>query len=83
MEVFGPALGADLSQTVLCSDLWPPSNPQNVPSAPLLQLLFLGNRFGHIPNGGRIYYERRSQPPFLTLMVESYLKHTNDTAFLR
>nr|XP_056709425.1 trehalase-like [Euleptes europaea] len=45
--------------------------------------LYLVDKFGHIPNGGRIYYERRSQPPFLTLMVESYLKHTNDTAFLR
>ncbi|XP_048367347.1 trehalase isoform X2 [Sphaerodactylus townsendi] len=45
--------------------------------------LYLVEKFGHIPNGGRIYYERRSQPPLLTLMVESYLKHTNDTAFLR
>ncbi|XP_060109113.1 trehalase-like [Heteronotia binoei] len=45
--------------------------------------LYLVDKFGHIPNGGRIYYERRSQPPFLTLMVESYLKHTNDMAFLR
>ncbi|XP_077182642.1 trehalase-like [Paroedura picta] len=45
--------------------------------------LYLVDKFGHVPNGGRIYYERRSQPPFLTLMVESYLKRTNDTAFLR
>ncbi|XP_054842058.1 trehalase-like [Eublepharis macularius] len=45
--------------------------------------LYLVHKFGHIPNGGRIYYERRSQPPFLTLMMESYLKHTNDTDFLR
>ncbi|XP_066495279.1 trehalase [Tiliqua scincoides] len=45
--------------------------------------LHLVDRFGHVPNGGRIYYLRRSQPPFLTLMMESYLKHTNDTAFLR
>ncbi|KAJ6653152.1 hypothetical protein lerEdw1_010025 [Lerista edwardsae] len=43
----------------------------------------LVDKFGHVPNGGRIYYLRRSQPPFLTLMVESYLRHTNDTAFLR
>uniref|UniRef100_A0A8D2JF90 Trehalase n=1 Tax=Varanus komodoensis TaxID=61221 RepID=A0A8D2JF90_VARKO len=45
--------------------------------------LFLVEKFGHIPNGGRVYYERRSQPPFLTLMMESYLKHTNSTSFLR
>ncbi|XP_061448855.1 trehalase isoform X2 [Rhineura floridana] len=45
--------------------------------------LYLVDKFGHIPNGGRVYYERRSQPPFLTLMMESYMKHTNDTDFLR
>lgn len=45
--------------------------------------LYLVNRYGFIPNGGRVYYERRSQPPFLTLMVESYYQATNDTEFLR
>ncbi|XP_023817400.1 trehalase [Oryzias latipes] len=45
--------------------------------------LYLVSRYGFIPNGGRVYYERRSQPPFLTLMVESYFKATNDTEFLR
>ncbi|XP_047449604.1 trehalase [Mugil cephalus] len=45
--------------------------------------LYLVNRYGFIPNGGRIYYERRSQPPFLTLMVESYYKATGDKEFLR
>ncbi|XP_053125832.1 trehalase [Hemicordylus capensis] len=45
--------------------------------------LYLVERIGHIPNGGRVYYTRRSQPPFLTLMVESYLRHTNHTDFLR
>ncbi|XP_062894807.1 trehalase isoform X1 [Mobula hypostoma] len=44
--------------------------------------LHLIHRFGFIPNGGRVYYQRRSQPPFLTLMVESYILATNDTAFL-
>ncbi|KAG8141697.1 hypothetical protein E2320_007255, partial [Naja naja] len=41
--------------------------------------LYLVSKFGHIPNGGRVYYERRSQPPLLSLMMESYLSHTNDT----
>lgn len=45
--------------------------------------LSLVNRYGFVPNGGRIYYERRSQPPFLTLMVESYYKATKDKEFLR
>ncbi|XP_062275437.1 trehalase [Scomber scombrus] len=45
--------------------------------------LYLVNRYGFVPNGGRIYYERRSQPPFLTLMVESYYRATKDKEFLR
>ncbi|XP_051253058.1 trehalase [Dicentrarchus labrax] len=45
--------------------------------------LYLVNRYGFIPNGGRIYYERRSQPPFLTLMMESYYQATKDKEFLR
>ncbi|XP_036006207.1 trehalase [Fundulus heteroclitus] len=45
--------------------------------------LFLVNRYGFVPNGGRIYYERRSQPPFLPLMVESYYEATKDQQFLR
>ncbi|XP_074536091.1 trehalase [Halichoeres trimaculatus] len=45
--------------------------------------LYLIDRYGFVPNGGRNYYERRSQPPFLTLMVESYYQATKDGAFLR
>ncbi|XP_038635516.1 trehalase isoform X4 [Scyliorhinus canicula] len=45
--------------------------------------LYLIQRFEFIPNGGRVYYERRSQPPFLVLMMDSYIKVTNDRAFLR
>ncbi|KAM9318761.1 trehalase [Pholidichthys leucotaenia] len=44
---------------------------------------YLVNSYGFVPNGGRIYYERRSQPPFLTLMVESYYQATKDKEFLR
>ncbi|XP_028274674.1 LOW QUALITY PROTEIN: trehalase [Parambassis ranga] len=49
----------------------------------ILNFLHLVNRYGFVPNGGRIYYERRSQPPFLTLMVESYYQATKDEEFLR
>ncbi|KAI5098334.1 trehalase, partial [Silurus meridionalis] len=45
--------------------------------------LHMVERYGFVPNGGRIYYERRSQPPFLPLMVESYYEATKDTEFLK
>jgi len=38
-------------------------------------------RFGFIPNGGRIYYSMRSQPPLLTPMVKTYVDHTKDYEF--
>ncbi|XP_078688199.1 trehalase-like isoform X1 [Branchiostoma floridae x Branchiostoma belcheri] len=40
-------------------------------------------RFGFIPNGGRVYYTRRSQPPVFTLAMRDYLDQTNDTGFVR
>uniref|UniRef100_A0A336KXY5 Trehalase n=1 Tax=Culicoides sonorensis TaxID=179676 RepID=A0A336KXY5_CULSO len=40
------------------------------------------NRFGHIPNGGRVYYLGRSQPPLLTLMIKSYYDFTQDQEFV-
>ncbi|XP_069470509.1 trehalase [Ambystoma mexicanum] len=45
--------------------------------------LYMVDRYGLIPNGGRVYYLRRSQPPFLTSMMESYMTNQNDTEFLR
>ncbi|CAB1447990.1 unnamed protein product [Pleuronectes platessa] len=52
-------------------------------SGMIRNFLYLVNRYGFVPNGGRIYYEKRSQPPFLTLMVESYYQATKDKDFLR
>ncbi|XP_076968853.1 trehalase isoform X2 [Tamandua tetradactyla] len=49
----------------------------------LLNFLRLVETYGHVPNGGRVYYLQRSQPPLLTLMMARYVTHTNDTAFLR
>lgn len=43
--------------------------------------LSIVNRFGLIPNGGRVYYARRSQPPLLTAMIKSYVEFTNDNDF--
>lgn len=39
-------------------------------------------RFGFVPNGGRIYYLRRSQPPMLIPMVYEYYKETRDLKFI-
>lgn len=38
--------------------------------------------YGFIPNGGRIYYLDRSQPPMFTRMVADYVAETNDTSVL-
>ena len=39
-------------------------------------------QFGFIPNGGRIYYLNRSQPPLFVHMLDKYVKATNDTTIL-
>ncbi|KAI0988395.1 hypothetical protein GJ496_006250 [Pomphorhynchus laevis] len=39
--------------------------------------------YGFVPNGGRVYYTKRSQPPFLTLMMNEYLLHTSDNDFIK
>ncbi|XP_039085303.1 trehalase [Hyaena hyaena] len=49
----------------------------------LQNFLGLVRIYGHVPNGARVYYLQRSQPPLLTLMMHRYMAHTNDTAFLR
>ncbi|KAK3107317.1 hypothetical protein FSP39_011735, partial [Pinctada imbricata] len=43
----------------------------------------LVNKFGFIPNGGRIYFSGRSQPPFFIPMVYEYYKATQDLEFIR
>lgn len=40
----------------------------------------LVDRFGFVPNGGRIYYLGRSQPPLLALMCERYVRDGRDDA---
>nr|XP_026492893.1 trehalase-like isoform X3 [Vanessa tameamea] len=41
------------------------------------------DRFGFIPNGGRIYYLMRSQPPLLIPMVKLIMDDFGDIEFLR
>lgn len=40
------------------------------------------DKYGFIPNGGRVYYLRRSQPPLLAAMVYEYYEASRDDAFL-
>ncbi|VDM46176.1 unnamed protein product [Toxocara canis] len=40
------------------------------------------DRFGFVPNGGRVYYLQRSQPPFLSGMAYEYFERTRDFDFL-
>ncbi|XP_036601060.1 trehalase [Trichosurus vulpecula] len=49
----------------------------------LQNFLDIVKHYGHIPNGGRVYYLQRSQPPLLTLMMDQYLAYTDDLDFLR
>ena len=36
-----------------------------------------------VPNGGRVYYSRRSQPPLLTQMVAAYYNATGNDSFVK
>ena len=44
--------------------------------------IYLVNKLGYIPNGSRIYYLGRSQPPLLALMMSDYFSATGDVAWL-
>lgn len=46
-------------------------------------MVHLVNTLGFIPNGGRIYYLNRSQPPFLTLMAHMLYQRTQDTEWIK
>lgn len=48
----------------------------------LTNFLTIVDTYGFIPNGGRIYYAMRSQPPLLIPMMKSYVDATNDRDFL-
>ena len=39
--------------------------------------------YGFVPNGGRIYYTNRSQPPFLIPIVDLYLNDTGDEEYVK
>ncbi|XP_973891.2 trehalase [Tribolium castaneum] len=39
-------------------------------------------KYGFVPNGARVYYLNRSQPPLLALMTAAYFKESNDSQWL-
>jgi alpha,alpha-trehalase len=41
------------------------------------------NTYGFIPNGGRVYYLQRSQPPMFTPMIYELYENTHDAAFIK
>lgn len=45
-------------------------------------LLYLVEEFGFVPNGGRIYYLNRSQPPMLCLIINMFYEKTGDYEFM-
>lgn len=49
----------------------------------LENFLSIVERYGFIPNGSRVYYLNRSQPPLLTLMVGKYMDTTNNKTWLQ
>ena len=45
--------------------------------------LHMVKTYGIVPNGGRIYFLRRSQPPMLGPMVDEYYRITGDAEFIK
>ncbi|CAJ0939296.1 unnamed protein product, partial [Mesorhabditis belari] len=48
----------------------------------IANLLYMVEQNGFVPNGGRLYYLQRSQPPLLTGMMFEYYQKTGDLKFL-
>ncbi|KAJ2945786.1 hypothetical protein O0L34_g4692 [Tuta absoluta] len=59
------------------------SNMTETAKGMIENLLYLVDKFGYIPNGSRVYYLGRSQPPLLASMVGSYFAATQDLAWVK
>nr|AFS17322.1 trehalase [Belgica antarctica] len=57
------------------------SEMTNTAQGMLKNFFSIVDRFGFIPNGGRIYYSMRSQPPLLTPMVKTFVDTTGNKQF--
>ncbi|EPB66047.1 hypothetical protein ANCCEY_14865 [Ancylostoma ceylanicum] len=49
----------------------------------ILNFAHMITNYGFVPNGGRIYYLRRSQPPLFAPMVYEYYQATKDKELIR
>ena len=45
-------------------------------------MLYLVQKYGYMPNGSRTWFLNRSQPPYLSLMVNDIFRETKDTKWL-
>ncbi|CAH2099262.1 unnamed protein product [Euphydryas editha] len=59
------------------------SEMRNTAKGMVVNLLSIVDRYGFIPNGGRVYYLQRSQPPLLIPMVKLIMDELGDLDFLR
>lgn len=46
-------------------------------------MIYMINTYGHMPNGNRVGYLNRSQPPFLSIMVREVFEATGDMEWLK
>lgn len=58
------------------------SNMYNTAKGMIKNFVSFVDNYGFIPNGGRVYYLMRSQPPLLTYMVQTYVDVTQDYKFV-
>ncbi|KAL1493122.1 hypothetical protein ABEB36_011243 [Hypothenemus hampei] len=49
----------------------------------LENFLYIVEHYGHIPNGGRVYFLARSHPPLLIPMIKSFYDYTQDKNFIQ
>lgn len=59
------------------------SEMYNTTRGVLENFLSMVDKYGFVPNGGRVYYAQRSQPPLLIPMVDSYVTQTGNITFLK
>lgn len=46
-------------------------------------MLYIVEKYGKMLNGNRTYFENRSQPPYLSMMIESVYRRTQDKEWLK
>lgn len=59
------------------------SQMYNSTKSVIMNLADMIERFGFVPNGGRVYYLHRTQPPLFAGCVHEYYKATNDLQFVK